>query len=76
MEELHNDIMRGIGRLEGKMESVCDRLDRQNGTLEKHEKMINENTNWRNNMVGRISIIVTIIGAVVALAVSWFSKKL
>lgn len=62
----HNEINLGIGRLEGKVDGIISRLDRINSHIENQETDIKDINRWRNRLIGKISILSGLIGAIVA----------
>ena len=59
-----NDVIRGLGRVEGKVDGVISRLDRMNGTLDSHDKRININESKTDIITGKATVIGAITGAV------------
>ena len=64
------EILKAIGKLEGKIDGVNQRLDKINGSLLNHDDRINVNEHKIDTMSGKIKVIgaiaTIILGAVVA----------
>lgn len=66
-ELLHNEIMRAIGNLEGKIDGINQRLDVSNGRLSKHDEKIQSLEISRGELKGGSKIFMMFVGAVGAL---------
>ena len=64
------EILKAIGKLEGKIDGVNQRLDKINGSLLNHDDRINVNEHKIDTMSGKIKVIgaiaTIILGAVIA----------
>lgn len=69
-----DDIKYVLGEINGKLDGICQRLDKMNGRLDKHEDKINELETFRDNLQGRLSILSAIAGFVGALISMFFRK--
>ena len=70
----HNQIMLTLGKLDGKLDGVLDRLDISNGRIEKNEDRLSRVEAWQNNMKGRVTIISTGVGILVTFIVLAINK--
>ena len=61
----HSQINISIGRLEGKIDGIASGIDRINGSLLRHDTEIKDINKWRNRLIGKISIIISMVGAVI-----------
>ena len=78
MENIDN-TERTLGRMEGKIDGINQRLDRMNGTLRTHDEKIDELQSFRDNIQGRMSVIGAIggvFGAAITALVEFLFKKL
>ena len=78
-QEILKDICESIGRLEGKVDGINGRLDKINGSIINHDGRINGIETFRDNLIGKISIIGIIFGFIGSIAVSlinWLFKKI
>jgi len=77
---LHNEIMRAIGRLEGKVEegfkSTQQRLDAINGRVNEHDRKINKVQNEVTDIKSKAAVIGGVIGTFFALAVDFIKEKI
>ncbi len=72
-----DDIKYLLGEINGKLEGICQRLDKINGTLAKHEDSINDLKTFRDNLQGRMSVISAIsgfIGGIISLIIHYLNK--
>lgn len=69
-----NDIEYLLGEINGKLEGICQRLDKINGRLDRHDSKINELESFRDNLQGKLSIISSIGGFIGGIISFWFSK--
>lgn len=79
-KEAHNEIMIFLGRLDGKVDGINQRLDTVNGRLGKHDKGIESLNLTRATQAGSQKVIALIWNTLVATAVSyltvyWTNKK-
>lgn len=65
-ENILNRISQDIGRLEGKVDGINKRLDISNGRIAKNEEKINALESFKDNLQGRIVVVVAIVGLVVS----------
>ncbi len=63
---LHNEIMRAIGRLEGKVDGINGRLDTANGRLKSHDDKIG---NLETDMAS-IKAKATVLGGIAGITLS------
>lgn len=73
-DQLHNDIMRVLGNLEGKVDGINERLDKVNGRLGKHDEAIATLTASDNYRKGQATL-TAIIWSTVVTAIGWFINK-
>lgn len=64
----HNQIMRAIGQLEGKIDGIIERLEKINGTISKQGESITSLQNWRSGIVAVIAFLAFVIPLVVSVA--------
>ena len=77
MSDKLNDISRAIGRLEGKVDGICQRLDSLPCSAQ--SKKIDDLETFRDEMIGKTTIfgaIAGFIGAIVVSIISWLIKDL
>jgi len=64
------EILKALGKVEGKVDGINERLDKVNGTLKNHDERINVNEHKVDTMSGKIKVvgaIATIIaGTIIA----------
>ena len=70
----HNQVMLTLGKLDGKLDGVLDRLDISNGRIEKNEDRLSRVEAWQNNIKGRVTIISTGVGILVTFIVLAINK--
>ena len=70
--EIHNELMRAIGRIEGKIDGILEQATKTNGRVTKLESQISTLTSFKDNLNGKI----TIIAGVVSIVVGFILKKL
>lgn len=73
-----DDIQRSLGRIEGKVDGINQRLDKVNGTLKDHSDKINLLETFRDNLQGRMTIIGAIagfLGALITTIINRFIKQ-
>ena len=64
MADNHDKIMYELGEIKGLLKGIDDHLGNLNGSVAEHQKTINDLTGWKNNMMGKISVVALILGAV------------
>ena len=64
------DITRAIGRLEGKVDGINNRLDRINGSLGNHDDRINDLESSCSSIKGQASILGILGGIIVSAIVA------
>jgi len=72
-----DDVKYLLGEINGKLEGICERLDKINGTLSKHDDKINDLETFKDNLQGRMSVISAIsgfIGGLISLLIRYFTK--
>jgi len=62
-----NNIERKIGELIGEVKGINKRLDTSNGNISKNQDRINKLESFKDNLTGRITIIVIIAGTAVSI---------
>ena len=74
-----NDVMRAIGTLEGKLqegfEGIHRRQDTTNGRLDKHDDRLGDLEGWKNQQVGRITVIGATVGVIFGLIGAFIQSK-
>ena len=65
--ETHNEILRAIGKLEGKVDGINDRLDRVNGRLDKHDEELDKTGKKLAYAKGRASVSAIFTSAIVSI---------
>ena len=75
-DQLHSEIMRSLGRLEGKTDAIISRLNGINGTLQSHDKRINETEADVASIKGKAAIIGSVFGAVAAVIGGFLKDRL
>ena len=75
-DQLHNEIMRAVGRLEGKVDGINQRLDGINGTLKNHDEKIGTLSNDVSQIKGKAAIIGSLFGAVAAVIGGFLKDRL
>ncbi len=73
MKDTIQDVIRGLGRLEGKVDGINTRLDKTNGTLANHDKRINDNEHKIDIMTGKATVIGAIMGFIGATVIAFFN---
>lgn len=76
--ETQNKILQTVGRLEGKVDGIISRLDKQNGTLINHDKRINKNESALDQQKGKaaaISIITATIISIIGIVITFFKIR-
>ena len=76
VEREHSEIMRSLGRLEGKTDAIISRLNGINGTLQSHDKRINETEADVASIKGKAAIIGSLFGAAAAIIGGFLREKL
>lgn len=71
----HNEIMRVLGNLEGKVDGINDRLNRVNGRLDKHDDAIGSLEALSNQGIGKQMVIGGVSGAVLGLIGAFISSN-
>jgi len=75
---MDNNIQRSLGRIEGKLESLCSQIEKRNEFIDKSLQETNHQVNllqsFRDNFQGRISIIGGIAGVLGALITIFMDK--
>lgn len=66
---IHTDLERSLGRVEGKLDLIIDRLDKMNGTLGRHDQEI-------NSIKTRVAIIVVSLSAAINIAWEFLKNRL
>lgn len=83
MNKIRNKIMRQddikylLGEINGKLDGICQRLNKINGTIAKHEDKINDLETFRDNLQGRMSVISAtsgFIGGIISLIIHYLNK--
>ena len=73
--ERGSELLEALIRLEGRMDAMMDRLDRQETTLHKcmddHEDRIRALESWMYRIIGKFAIISVAIAAGVGVLTSW-----
>lgn len=72
----HEDIMRAIGRLEGKVDEINSRLDTLNGSQKKQDDKIDSLESWKDQLTGKIAIISVFVAGAVSLFFAFIRNKL
>lgn len=67
--EIHNELMRAIGRIEGKIDGILEQATKTNGRVTRLEGEINTLQAFKDNLTGKITIIAGAISIVVAFVV-------
>ena len=70
-----DQISNAIGRLEGKVDGICDRLDGMNGSVRGNADKINELETFRDQTMGKATIIGAVsgfIGSIILMVGAWF----
>lgn len=73
VEDTHNEILRSLGRLEGKLDSVVDQTTRTNGRVTKLEEGMTTLRVQEGITTTKITLISAIGGAVGGLILSIFN---
>ena len=79
---MENNIQRSLGRIEGKIDGINQRLDKMNGTLKSHDEKIDDLEGFVNEIKGQekqITKIASIGGAIAGgfiTAVYWIFSKI
>ena len=68
MSKQTDKIILAIGQLEGKVDGINDRLDKQNGTILRHQEKIENNKETIDRSVGKSSAYSFLIAIGVSLA--------
>ena len=63
----HSEIMNMLGRIDGRLEGIENRLDVSNGRLAEHDKQITRHEAWQNNMKGKLSVLGLAWGVVITM---------
>ena len=53
----HSEIMNMLGKIDGRLDGIDQRLSFSNNRLAKHDEQIDGIQSWQNNMKGKLSII-------------------
>ena len=61
--QLHNEIMRSLGRIEGEVKGINQRLDVINGTLKDYDKRINIAENEVTSIKAKAAMLGALLGA-------------
>jgi len=75
-DNAHNEIMRAIGNLEGKIDGINFRLDTLNGRVGKHDDKINIIESNQQYRRGQIVIIGAIVGGVISFVWNFISNRI
>ena len=67
------DIIRGLGRVEGKVDGINKRLDTMNGSISNHDTRINANETHIDKMTGKATVIGGVMGFIGAAVIAFFS---
>lgn len=67
--EIHNELMRAIGRIEGKIDGILEQATKTNGRVTRLEDEVNTLQAFKDNLNGKITIIAGAISIVVAFVV-------
>lgn len=70
-QQTHNQLMRGLGNIEGKVDGINQRLDKLNGSVAKQEERIKSLENDRSKILG----LAAGIGSMSGIAVAWVKDK-
>lgn len=74
--KMFTEISGSLGEIKGELKGVNQRLDTVNGRLGSHSRKINDLESFRDTLKGKVAIVSTIIGTVVAFITSILVKKL
>lgn len=75
MDTNHDEIMRTLGNLEGKMDGVIARLDKINGSVRTLYIRTDNLAQFDSNLRGRVAIIGFIISIIVSVSVAYVNAK-
>jgi hypothetical protein len=64
-----NKITRLLGKLEGKVDGINQRLDRMNGSIIRHEDRINSNEHNIDIITGKATILGAVFGFIGAVII-------
>ena len=71
MENLLVEIAKDVGEIKGEVKGINKRLDITNGSVAKDKDRINKLETFKDNLSGKIIIIVAIIGLIVSVISSY-----
>jgi len=66
--EGHHEIMFSLGNLIGKVDGINQRLDSLNGRIGVNTGRIHSIESWKDNLIGKITVIVAIFGIIISAA--------
>ena len=66
-EKTLNNIERSLGEITGELKGVNQRLDTQNGNVAKCTDRINKLETFKDNLTGKITVIVIVAGTAASL---------
>ena len=75
---MKDDIQRSLGRIEGGIQAINNRLDKINGTLAEHEDKLNAFETFKDNLKGQMTIfgaITGFVGAIITMIINRFISK-
>lgn len=72
MEQTHNEIMRAIGRIEGKIDGILEQATKTHSRVDKLELDVNALQSFRDNLKGKM----VVVASVASIVVSFVVKKL
>lgn len=64
--ETHSEIMRALGRLEGKVDGILEQATKTNGRVTKLEQDTGEIKQWKSNLMGKFSVITLVLSSISA----------
>ena len=67
-DNILNNIERSLGEITGELKGINKRLDISNSNIAKNQDRINKLESFKDNLTGRITIIVIIAGTAVSIA--------
>ena len=68
----HSEINRQLGILIGIAKGTRRDVKRINGSLLRHDNEIKDINRWRNRLIGKISVISSVIGAIITGVLLYF----
>ena len=61
----HDEIMQMLGKIDGRLDGIDQRLGVANGRLSKHDEEIKGFAAFKNELKGKINILVAVWGLIV-----------